>query len=297
MCLVYLLEKSITFEYIIGVKEEENKENSIIGLAKKHNIPFHLTDNPNEDLTLNLLRGINPDLFVLGGYSKILKKDILAIPSKFAINLHGGELPKYRGSSPMNWALINGEKTYTISIIKVALGVDAGNILKEYTQRIESTETINDLHRKANEHFPRMLFELINEIEENRFNEKIQKIDEGSYYPLRFKDDGFVLFDQELAVDIHNKIRSLTDPYPNAFSFYEGRKIFFKSSELTKTPFYGEPGRIYQLLEDKFLVCCKDKALWITSFQIENSNIEIFKRYSSFTTLKGELYKALNNGK
>ena len=70
-------------------------------------------------------------MFVLAGYGLILKKQCIALPKSHCINLHGGRLPQYRGSSPMNWALINDEPLIGISIIEVDQGIDTGPVLFE----------------------------------------------------------------------------------------------------------------------------------------------------------------------
>ena len=107
---------------------------------------------------------MSPDLFILAGYGLILKQKCLDIPDILSINLHGGKLPEYRGSSPMNWALINGEKNVSISIVEVDSGIDTGSILAESSLRIDGNTNIYDLHSWANEEVSNLLIEVLAKI-------------------------------------------------------------------------------------------------------------------------------------
>lgn len=295
LCLEFLLKNKIEITYVVTTEDELERKPSIIDLSKNNNLKYLITNTPNDEKTKLILKNNNPDLFVLGGYSKILKEDILDIPKIFSINLHGGELPKYRGSSPLNWALINGESEFSISIIKVDTGVDTGDIIEQLKFKINQNDNIEDLHKKANKGFKKLLLKVINQINEKSYNLIPQKNENSSYFPLRFEEDGFILFDQFNATQVHNRIRALTTPYPCAFSFYNSKKIFFEKSELSNITFYGEPGRIYKKNQKGILVCCKDKSLWITKARFENGKdaINELKRYEKLSTVRDSILNLL----
>lgn len=296
-CLEFLLINKIKILSLVSTEDEVLREPSLIDLAKKNNIEYLISNTPNDEKSFLFLNKKNPDLFILGGFSKILKEEIINIPKIFTINLHGGKLPKYRGSSPLNWALINGETEFTISIIKVDIGVDTGDILKELTIPISNDDDISDLHMKANVGFGNTLIDVINQINKNSYDLIPQKNNNISYYPMRFKEDGFILFDKYSAIEIHNRIRALTKPYPCAFSFYNSKKIFFEKSELNSYPFYGESGRIYKKNKKGILVCCRDVSLWITKAFYEDGSyaIDDLIKYEKFTTLEGEIFSLLEH--
>ena len=295
--LKYLIEKDVKIKCIVGLHFEEDKFFSIIQLAKKNKILYFLTDNPNDKSSIKFLNKLNADLFILGGYSKILKKEVIEIPKKFCINLHGGKLPNYRGSSPLNWALINNEREFTISIIKVEMGIDTGEILKEHKQTIETEDTILDLHRKANEQFPKLLLKVINEIEKDSYKLIKQDQKDVAYFPLRNKEDGFILFDQLSTKEVHSRIRALTRPYPCAFSFWKSQKVSFIKSELNNFPYYGEAGKIYRKTKKGLLVTCKDESIWILKAEFEDGSdaISAIQKYDSFTTIRGEILNSFKN--
>lgn len=292
--LKHLLNKNYNVGIVITNENENYKnENSIKTITLEYNVPTVFIENPNSQSLYSKLKREDFDLFILGGYSKILKQDIISLPKFFTINLHAGKLPNFRGSSPLNWALIKGEKEFSISIIKVNKGIDKGDILKEKCFKIKINDNINDLHYKANKNFPKLLEELIFEIEKGSFTLRKQSNQLSAYYPLRFPNDGFILFDQESCEQVHNKIRALTKPYPCAFSYYNSKKIYFLKSELLSEPFFGEPGKIYRLNNKGILVCCKNRSILITEYEFEDTNYQndFLKVYGQFSTVKSEILK------
>jgi methionyl-tRNA formyltransferase len=235
---------------------------------------------------------------VLGGYGKILKGPIIATAKDMFVNLHGGRLPKYRGSSPMNWSLINGEKEFGLSIIKVDTGVDTGDLLLERVFPIDPSHSIADLHHRANHEFPLMLVEVLRGLRAGSLAPRKQPPG-GSYWPLRFSEDGFILWDTLTAEQVHNRIRALTEPYPCAFSYYEGRKVRLLVSSLPEEDFFGEPGRIYRVSPKKgVLVCAADKCLWLSRAVFEDGKelAASAERYAKLATVRGSILSSLESG-
>ena len=234
-----------------------------VKIAQKYKIPFYTPANPNtSDFEAKLIEK-DADLFVLAGYGKILKKNIISIPKKMCINLHAGKLPHFKGSSPLNWVIIRGEPEFGLSIIRVDKGIDTGDIVLERSFEIKNNYTIKELHAIANKHFPKMLLEVLKQIDNGTNRFKKQNVIKGAYFPLRFPEDGLVLWDMFTAEEIHNRIRALTDPYPCAYTYLNNRMVQLLDSELMNTEFYGEPGRIYRKTEGKLTVCASDKCLLI----------------------------------
>lgn len=289
-CLQALYDQGLNVELVIIQPEEQGQRcQSILKLAQRFDTKIILPSEPNDRKTEHSLKLLEPDLFVICGYGKILKQNILDIPKIMCINLHGGKLPKYRGSSPMNWALINGETSFTLSIIKVNAGVDTGEILLERTFDISINDTIRDLHHRANKEFPLMLIETIKQIEQGTFTLKPQDNSLSSYYPLRFHEDGLILWDMHTAEQIHNRIRALTEPYPCAFTFFNKKKVKLLSSQLCRYSYFGEAGRIYLKSNGKLLVCASDKCLWIKEAVLEDSGEPlhlVVNRYDKLATIK-----------
>ena len=166
--------------------------------------------------------------------------------------------------------------------------IDGGPILLEKDFPIGDNETIQDLHKIANVEFPEMLIKVLKNVESNSLKIKKQMEKNSSYYPLRTPDDGLILWDKYDAQEIHNRIRALTNPYPCAFSFCKEKKVKFISSFINKKSFSGEPGRIYQIKKNKFLVSARQGSIWITQAVYGKTNLPFFPthdRYQSFSTI------------
>ena len=295
-CLSELLKAGFEVCLVVGHEGDDKGEYSVFALAEEHNIDSISPENPNDNKTESALRLRKADLFVLGGYGHIIKQNIIDIPKIMTINLHGGKLPDLRGSSPLNWVLINGKSSFTLSIIKVDSGVDTGPIILDRTFDIKIDDTIVDLHKIANQAFPGMLVDVINQIKNNTYKLREQKENTGEYYPLRFPEDGFILFDQLTAEQIHNRVRALTEPYPCAFTYFNGEKVKLIASEHHEIPFYGEAGRVYMKTKRGLLVCGKDKCIWIKRGVFVNGGKDIWHdigRYDKFATVRDAVLKTL----
>lgn len=268
--------------------------------VKKKDLLLLNPSNINQRRFIENIRLLSPDLIILAGYSQIVGEDFIHSASLGCINLHAGKLPQYRGSSPMNWAIINGEREITLSIIRVDIGVDTGDVLLEKTFSISDSDTIANAQKKADSLFPEMLISVINNLQEGELCVRKQDPSAASYYPLRFPDDGLIIWDQFTAIEIHNRIRALTSPYPCAFTFLGEERVKLISSSLTRMNYYGEPGRVYRVNDHGLLVCALDKCLWIHSAFFECNEASIFdkiKRYDKFVTMRDTIGQLLMRSK
>ena len=229
-------------------------------------------NNVNENNSLRILEKFAIDIFVVAGFSQIFKKEILSIPKLGTINLHAGKLPYYRGGSPLNWQLINCEKTAGISAIMMDEGIDTGKILAEKEFKIEDNDTIKTLHLKANKLFPKLILESIIKIK-NGYLGKTQDDSKAIYWHQRCDKDGEINFKNHTANEVHCLIRALSNPYPGAWAIYKGGKVIFKKSEIPNYLIKGTPGKILYLNQDGPYILCKDRAILIKEYEIYG-NIE-----------------------
>ncbi len=262
---------------------------SVAEVALEMGLPLLQPTDVNVLEMVASLRGFAPELMVLAGYGQILKRQVIEVAPKGCINLHAGKLPQYRGSSPLNWALINGEREFALSLIEVDAGVDSGNVLHERSFPISIDDTIADLHDTANRVFPEMLIEVLEQVRAGTLRPRKQDDALAGYYPLRFPDDGLIFWDLLTSEQIHNRIRALAEPYPCAFTFFDGQRVKLLGSRPSKRAYYGEPGRIYQKKENELLVCASDRCLWIQRAVTEETQEDIFgtvQRYAKFATVR-----------
>lgn len=296
-CLKLFEEKGVELSMIV-LQQGEPLAGEIGTIAQKCGAEVFTPSDPNSKDSLHRLRKKDADVFVLAGYGLILKKECLSIPKLNCINLHGGKLPQYRGSSPLNWALIKNETNIGISIIEVDEGIDSGDILAEDQMDVSPETNISDLHAWANHQFPQLLHAVLEQISNGTLNPQKQKHDHSAYYPRRFPDDGMVFWDQLTAREAHDRIRALTKPYPCARTFFGNREVMLLKSELTKLPYYGEAGRIYRKNNGKLLIGAMDRALWITSAEFAEDQSSLYlevKRYDLLSTIREAAIKHYRN--
>jgi methionyl-tRNA formyltransferase len=288
LCLKRIIKGSFKINLIV-LQPKDSLTIEFTAIAKSCGVEIFIPENPNSSSAMDILAKQKPDVFVLAGYGLILKKKCIAIPKINCINLHGGRLPQYRGSSPMNWALINNEPIVGISIIEVDEGIDTGPILSQEQINVDQNTTIRYLHDWANKRFPEMLIKVLQMMENGSLSPRLQVNEHACYYPRRFPTDGIVLWDQLSGLQVHNLIRGLTKPYPCAYTYYGKRQVKLLASVIPDTPFRGISGRVYRKKKGSLLVCASDQAIWITEAVFADNGSQLYdvvNRYDSLATIR-----------
>ena len=137
-------------------------------MAKECNIDVLYTPNVNSDDFLSQLKEYPSELYVSMSFNQIFKKEILNIPNKSVINCHAGKLPYYRGRNILNWALINDEKEFGITVHYVDAGIDTGDIILQDTYPITDQDTYRTLLERAYESCPDILYRAIKLIQKDQ---------------------------------------------------------------------------------------------------------------------------------
>ena len=156
-CLKYLINKKVQINNIVISKKNLNPK--VIVFLNKNKIKYTTIKNLKNKKILKILD--KTELGLICGFPHIFKEFQFNIPKYGLINLHAGKLPKYRGGSPLNWQIINNEKYFGISVIKIDKGIDTGDIIFEKKFKLLNRYKIEDLHRIANNFFPRLLYKSI----------------------------------------------------------------------------------------------------------------------------------------
>jgi methionyl-tRNA formyltransferase len=236
---------------------------SVRELAGKHKIPC-LTTDINAPENIALLREIAPDFIFSFYYRNMIRQEVLDIPRRGALNLHGSYLPKYRGRVPVNWAIINGETETGATLHYMVEKPDAGEIVDQEKVPILFTNTALDLFNKVTEaavlvidrSWPRLMAGTAPRIP--------MDLAAGSYFGGRKPADGLIDWTKG-ALQIYNLIRGVTHPYPGAFTFLKGKQVTIWSAWPLAGS--GEPGRV--AAENPLLVGTGDGLLEIRSLQME----------------------------
>ena len=189
--------------------------------AVEKNIPFFQPEKVSE--IKDTLIDLKPDLFCVVAYGKILPKDILEIPRLGSINVHGSLLPKYRGSAPIQWAVLNGDKTTGITTMYMDEGMDTGDIILKEEVEIGDNETTGELWDKLSKIGGKLLVETVEKIEIGKAPRTKQGAD-FTMAPMLKKEMAQIDWENKTATEIKNLVRGL-NPIMGAYSFLDGKKL------------------------------------------------------------------------
>lgn len=237
-------------------------DQSLAALAGELGLPVLAPPRVNDPAFLAELAALAPELFILAGYTQIVRRDFLAIPRRGTINLHGGRLPYYRGGSPINWQIINGETVGGCAIILVDEGVDTGPILAQALYEIGPQDDAGQAAQKTLEIFPPLLLEVLGRIEAGQERPQPQDPLAGTHYCKRYPQDGEIVWHRMTAAQAHNLVRALNGPgLPGAFTFLEGSRLAVHRTRRLPGAYAGPPGRVAHKLPEGSVVMCRDTGL------------------------------------
>ena len=237
---------------------------SIKNVATKNGLEVYQPEDINSTASVEKISSHNPDIIVLAGFDKLVSQNVIDIANREFINLHAGYIPEYRGAAPINWAIINGESKIGLSILRVDLGVDTGDIIGESTLSINAIDSYGKIYLQVDLMFGQLLVETIMTILNNTISVRTQTKNDGNFYSKRYPEDGLLNFSSKTAIETHNFIRALSSPMPGAFCYFKGDTIILESSKLIERSYKGVPGRIAASWRSGKVVLCKDKGLLIT---------------------------------
>jgi len=165
------------------------------------------------------IRNLKPDLIIVAAYGKILPEEILEIPKYGCLNVHPSLLPRWRGPSPVQFAILNGDTDSGVTIMKIAEKVDAGPVLIQRKLKLEGNETYDVLHDKLGEMGGDLLIEIIPEWITGKIDPQLQDESRTTYTRILKKEDGKIDWEKS-AEEIERQIRAF-NLWPGIFTFWE----------------------------------------------------------------------------
>ncbi len=174
---------------------------------------------------------LNPDVICVVAYGKILPKEILDIPKFGCINVHASLLPKYRGAAPIQWAILNGDKTTGITTMYMDVGMDTGDMILSEEVEIGENETTGELWDRLSKIGGKLLVETLQKIEKGTAPRKKQGED-FTLAPMLSKEMAKIDWEEKNAIEIKNLVRGL-NPIMGAYSYLNEKKIKFWKVEVT----------------------------------------------------------------
>jgi methionyl-tRNA formyltransferase len=194
-------------------------------LASDAQIPTLRVPNINQPESVQWIRQHRPDLLLVVGWTQLLKSELLRVPRLACLGFHASLLPKYRGRAPVNWAIINGERVTGNSMIVLEPEADSGDIVAQRTIPITDEDNCKTIYEKVGLSEVEMIDEVLPLIQKGILPRRKQDDREATVMPKRRPQDGVIDWKRSTK-EIYNWVRGLTDPYPGAFSFLNGEKIW-----------------------------------------------------------------------
>lgn len=232
-------------------------------LALSHGIPVYQPTKMRDGTVAALLRELAPDCLVVVAYGRILPQEILDVPPRGCVNIHGSLLPRYRGAAPIQWSVIRGETVTGVTSMFMDAGMDTGDIIDTLTTPIGENETAGELFERLAPLGARLLSTTLAAIADGTVTRRPQNDAEATMAPMLEKAMGRLDLTRP-AQELHNQVRGM-NPWPGAFCTAGGKTL--KIHETRVAAGSGAPGTL--LCADPVTVACGEGALQLVTVQPE----------------------------
>ena len=280
-----VLERMIEENYnIVAVVSQEDKPigrkqiitpTPVKKVALIHNIPVFQPHKIRDDYSF--LKELKPDILLTMAYGQIVPLGVLETPKIKALNLHGSLLPKYRGASPIQASLFNGDKVTGVTLMEMVEAMDAGNMFFKTECLISEDDNYDTLQLKIAEAAFVAFDEGIEKIVNENYQGEPQNLDEVSFTKKIKPEDQIINFNQK-SVDVINKIRALTSE-PGAYFVYKNEKIKVQKAILVDSKENAIPGKISKYDKSAFYIETQDGTLSILTLQKPGKKVMNFKDF------------------
>ena len=261
-----------TIEILFIVPRSDTNDNTLKDFAIRYKIDYLFPVKINTIEFIEIAKLYNVDLFVSMSFNQIFKTLILNVPKLGVINCHAGKLPFYRGRNILNWAMINDEKEFGITVHYVDEGIDTGDLIKQKCYPITENDDYNSLLEISYVECASILYEAIKEIQEGKSKRIVQNTIHpvGFYCGRRGIGDEIINWNQS-SRSLFNFIRSINKPGPMATTGLNGNQLKINKARLIEqAPEYiGTPGQLLAKTNKGFIVKSADSFLEI--FEIETN--------------------------
>ena len=272
---------------IVG-RKKEIKFSPVKEVAIKHNIEVFQPSKIRLDY--EPLKDLDIDLIVTCAFGQILPKEVLDLPKYGCINVHASILPKYRGSAPIEYAIMNGDKETGVTIMYMDEGMDTGDIIKISKLPIEDNDTGGSIHDKLSMLGKDTLECTLKDI----FNGNITRIkqgDEFSIAPKITREDEHIDFNNN-GINIINKIRAF-NPNPLANIIIDNKEIKVLAAKFVKKD-VNKVSEIVEIDKDKLGISCKDGIIYLSTVKPMGKNIMDIKSFLNGLDKKSYLRKKVS---
>lgn len=248
--------------------------------ALAHNIPVMQPKRIKTPEAIAELKQYEADVFVVAAFGQILSQEILDMPKFGSLNIHASLLPKYRGASPIQSVILDGEKETGITIMQMDAGIDTGDILYTISAEIGPKDTFETLHDRLMVLGGAAIVEALELIEDAALVPQKQDDSKSSHVKMITKEMGNIDFSKS-AVEVDRLVRGL-NPWPSAYTFYKGKQMKIWDVDVLEEESDAQPGVVTAVTKNEIMVACGQGILAIKELQIEGK-----KRMSTHDFLLG----------
>ncbi|WP_313070110.1 methionyl-tRNA formyltransferase [Lacrimispora sp.] len=235
--------------------------------ALEYNIPVYQPVKARDPEFVKFLTDLAPDVMVVAAFGQLLPKSILDIPKYGCINIHASLLPKYRGASPIQYAVINGEKESGITTMMMAEALDTGDMLDQAKVTLDLKETGGSLHEKLSQIGGSLIIKTLNKLEDKTAVRIPQDESKFTYVGMIKKTMGDIDWSMEADV-IERLIRGL-NPWPSAYTGWNGKVIKIWEADVVDKEYAGAIGEVVEVGKDCLVVKTGKGGLSIKELQMQ----------------------------
>lgn len=249
--------------------------------ALKYNIPVFQPERVKRPEAVETLRGYEADVFIVAAFGQILSQEILDMPRLGCLNIHASLLPRYRGASPIQHAIIDGEERTGITIMQMDAGIDTGDILYQKELPIDRGDTSQSLYDKLTVLGGQTVVEALKLLERGALTPQKQREEDGSYVKMITKEMGRIDFSRD-ALSIERLVRGM-NPWPSAYTLFRGKQMKIWEADAVEGEAPGlTAGTVAAVGKEDFTVAVGRGLLRIRELQLEGK-----KRMSAHDFLLG----------
>ena len=259
--------------------------NPIKQYGLENNIEIIQPKKLRDEEIINKIKEINPDLIVVVAYGKLIPKSIIDIPKYGIINVHSSLLPKYRGASPIHSAILNGDRETGVSIMYIEEELDSGAVILQEKCEISDEDTLGSLHDRLKIIGADALGKVLDLIETGKVSAVPQGHDKATFVKPISKEEEKIDWTKSKE-EIHNKVRGL-NPFPGAYTSFNGEIIKIYEVEKTDSEYDGEFGEIVELRKKSGPVIKAGKG----SLILKNVKVQGKKNQSGIDLLNGRIFQ------
>lgn len=255
--------------------------------ALAHQIKVYQPKRIREPECVDYLKTFGADIMVVAAFGQILSKEILTMPKYGCVNVHASLLPKYRGASPIQWAVINGDKATGVTTMQMDAGIDTGDILEKTEIPLAEDETGGSLFDKLSEAGARLCVQTIAHMQDGTVKRTKQEDAQATHVGMITKQMGMIDWTRP-AVQIERLIRGL-NPWPSAFTLLDGKMLKIWKAAVLQGADTGRAGRVVCADKHRLIVQTGEGQLSLLEVQLEGKKrmqIDAFLR--GFPVMQGQ---------